>query len=158
MNKRFRAMWRNLFALQEQHKGLWLPIDTPDRDMRLQAISERLGIELTTDWTPKGVAGDDFTYRKGMTLAEVRGFYQTLPFAQFYGDMKMAKKVAKKVAKKGRSGTKLRSFVFTGDPRDSHNPTWIHMSGYSFKLNGAAIKVSNAASAKLANNTHFTEK
>ena len=50
-------------------------------------------------------------------------------------------------------------FAFTGDPNDSHNPAWISMYGYMFKLGGAAIKVKDSFHAnKLAGNSHFTEK
>jgi len=63
--------------------------------------------------------------------------------------------VKKKVTKKAST----RKFVFSGDPNDSHNPAWISMLGYLFKLGGAAIKVKDDYHAnQLANNSHFTEK
>lgn len=74
----------------------------------------------------------------------------------------MTKKVAKKkVAKKpkGRqAGTKLRSFVFTGDAIGGDNPASITMFGHTFKLNGAAVKVSAPVAQSIENNRHFTEK
>lgn len=51
-----------------------------------------------------------------------------------------------------------RSFVFTGDPNDSHNPGWLYMHGYQFHLNGKATKVTDDVAIKLATHTHFTEK
>jgi hypothetical protein len=74
---------------------------------------------------------------------------------------KAAKKVAKKVAQKpkGRQvGTKLRSFVFTGDKVGGFDPAYCEMHGYLFKLNGRAVKVTAEAAVKLATHSHMTEK
>jgi hypothetical protein len=87
LNQWFRDMWTNLFALQERYEGLWLPVDTLDRDMRLQAISVALGVDIKTDWAHKGVTTHSQTYKSGMTLEEVAEFYKTLPLEQFgYGN------------------------------------------------------------------------
>ena len=86
LDKWFKDMWHNLFKLQAEYDGLWLPIDTPDRDMRLQAISGRTGADLHTDWTPRGVTTHAQEWKSGMTLDEVAQFYKTLPLEQFgYG-------------------------------------------------------------------------
>lgn len=86
LNQWFMDIWKNLFALQAEYDGLWLPVDTPDRDDYLKQISERIGISLQTDWARKGVTGNNHEWRDGMTLDEVRQFYKTLPFGQFgYG-------------------------------------------------------------------------
>jgi hypothetical protein len=84
MDGLFMNMWKNLFALQEAYNGLWLPVDTPDRDMRLQAISERLGVDLSTDWTPQNVTKDNFPIQGGMSLDDCKEFYKSLPFGEFY--------------------------------------------------------------------------
>ena len=156
LNQWFRDLWTNLFKLQAAHKGLWLPVDTPDRDMRLKAISERLGVDLQTDWAHKGVTTHSQEWQSGMTLQEVADFYKTLPFEQFgYEDLKM-KKASKKVTKK--AAVKKSGFVFTGDKIGGDNPAWCDLYGYSFKLNGAAIKVSDEVAAKLRTHSHFTEQ
>lgn len=164
LDKWFKDMWHNLFKLQAEYNGLWLPVDTPDRDIRLGAISERLGVDIKTDWTHKGVTTHAQEWKSGMTLEEVGQFYKTLNFSQFdYEEITMdsKKKVAKKVAKKpkGRQvGTKLRSFVFTGDKVGGDDPDKIFMYGYMFKLDGKAVKVNADTADKLTGNTHFTEK
>ena len=158
LNQWFRDLWTNLFSLQAAHKGLWLPVDTPDRDMRLNAISERLGVELKTDWAHKGVTTHSQAWKSGMTLDEVAEFYKTLPFEQFgYKEFKV-KKVAKKRAAKKTAKKVENSFVFTGDKIGGDDPAWCRIHGYSFKLNGAAIKVSDDVAAKLRTHSHFTEK
>lgn len=67
-------------------------------------------------------------------------------------------KAAPEPVKAEKSG--LRKFVFTGDPHGdgTSNHVWCHMHGYSFKLNGAAVKVKDAIAEKLATHSHFTEK
>jgi len=67
----------------------------------------------------------------------------------------MAKKAAKKkVAKKKVA----KGFVFTGDKAGGHNPAWISMHGYMFKLDGKAIEVVDDVAVKLRTHSHFTEK
>ena len=110
---------------------------------------------------PSFTTGNDFKYRGGLTLDDAMSFSSTLPFKEFgYMVKKVAKKkVAKKVAVKpaGRPvGTKLKSFVFVGNGLD--DPESIVMSGYAFKLNGKATKVSAEAAEKLSTNSHFREK
>ena len=51
-----------------------------------------------------------------------------------------------------------RSFVFTGDPNDDHNPGWLYVHGYQFHLQGEAVRVSDEAAVKLATHSHFTEQ
>ena len=73
----------------------------------------------------------------------------------------MKKAAKKKVAKKpkGRqAGTSLRSFVFTGDKIGGCDPESIVFFGYTFELNGKAIKVSAETAKAIENNRHFTEK
>jgi hypothetical protein len=71
----------------------------------------------------------------------------------------MAKKAKKKAAKGRPEGSTLRGFVFTGDPRVAGtDPDSIGMYGYTFMLNGKAVKVSNETAAKLETHNHFTEK
>lgn len=88
MDHWFRAMWRNLFELKAGFEdSYWLPIDTTDREGYLDAARERLRAPLATDWVPRGVTGNDYPYRGGMTLLEAQEFFLTLPFGQFYGDI-----------------------------------------------------------------------
>ena len=82
----FKAMWRNLFSLQGEDT-YWLPIDTPDRDRRLEALSTRLGVDLDDDWPVHGHYEGDLG-ANGMDHAELVEFCQTLPFGQFYGDIR----------------------------------------------------------------------
>ena len=154
LDKWFMDMWTNLFKLQAEYDGMWLPVDTPDRDMRLQAISKRLCVDIKTDWTHKGVTTHDQQWKSGMTLDEVSEFYMTLPFEQFgYKTMKkVAKKRAKKVVNKGRG------FVFTGDKVGGCDPASIVMYGITFKLNGAVRYIPDEIAVKIENNQHFTEK
>ncbi len=49
-------------------------------------------------------------------------------------------------------------FVFTGDKVGGCDPAWCEMHGYSFKLDGAAVKVKDDVAAKLATHSHFTEQ
>lgn len=79
----FKDMWTNLFALQDEFNGMWLPVDTPDRDMRLEAISERVGHEIKTDWERKGVTGNRQEFESGMTCDEALSFLKQFPFEQF---------------------------------------------------------------------------
>ena len=51
----------------------------------------------------------------------------------------------------------LRKFVFTGDEFGRCDPAWCDMHGYNFKLNGAAVSVTDDIAAKLATHSHFTE-
>lgn len=85
MDKDFKASWVGLFGLKEAHQdSFWLPVDTPDRDEYLDRIEERLGVELTRDWTPKGVfTAQNYAWQGGMTLDQAREFFRTLPFEQF---------------------------------------------------------------------------
>ena len=80
----FREMWTNLFRLKERFAdSFWLPVDTEDREGRLQAISERLEHQFTTDWRPVCATQNSYQWKGGMTLDEVRGFVATLPFGPF---------------------------------------------------------------------------
>ena len=83
----FRNMWLNLFALQKAYNGYWLPVDTQDRDMRLTTLSGRLGVDLSTDWTPQNVTQDNIGVSGGMSMDECGEFYKTLPFDEFYEDI-----------------------------------------------------------------------
>lgn len=78
----FFAQWWNLFHLQDQYNGHWLPIDTEDKDERLANASEIMGVELKTDWKPhcqtEEVLGQD-----GMSLAEAKKHLKLMPFGQF---------------------------------------------------------------------------
>ena len=185
MDDRFRNMWENLFALQKAHDGLWLPVDTPDRDMRLTAISERLGVVLSTDWVPLEHMSVKKPFKGGMTLGDCKEFYTTLPFAQFgynldedgsmnYREMQIE---CKRRGLPG-NGTKAvlrerlyadsdpqikpvtngagKSFVFTGDPVNGQDPDSIVMFSYRFTLNGDPVGVSDELAARLINNSHFT--
>ena len=146
----FRNMWVNLFALHDEFNGLWLPVDTPDRDMRLQVISERLGIPLHTDWTPLNVSDKTRSVTGGMSLDECREFYRTLPFDEFYPEIDMVKKVAKKVM------PVEHGFVFIGSSPADTTPT-CSACGYMFQLNGRPVQVNEVAAARLRKHTHFKE-
>ena len=155
----FRDLWTNLFALQAEYNGMWLPVDTPDRDERLKAISERLGVDIQTDWEHKGVTTHSKEWQSGMTLDEVKGFYATLPFEQFgYEEYSMKKASKKKVSKKVVKKPALRSFVFTGDPVGGDDPSEIVVFDKLFVLNGKAVEVPDNHAEKLAKHSHFTEK
>ena len=156
LNQWFRDLWTNVFKLQAEHNGLWLPVDTPDRELRLKAISERLEVDLKTDWAHKGVTTHSQQWKSGMTLDEVRDFYKTLPFEQFgYEDFKMKKVAKKKVSKKVAVKKESKGFVFTGNQR-GHEICL--MFGYKFRLNGQPVVVDEGTANKLRSLSHFTEK
>jgi len=141
----FRNMWTNLFALHDEFDGLWLPVDTPDRDMRLLAVSRRLGVPLHTDWTPQNVSDRECVAE----LDECRAFFRTLPFDEFYTERDMVKKVAKKVI------PTEHGFVFIGD--GNADPATCSAWGYTFQLNGRPVEVHAIAAARLRKHTHFKE-
>jgi len=69
---------------------------------------------------------------------------------------------AKPKSNAGRKpGSKLRSFVFTGDPRDlkagTNDPEYTRTMGYRFELNGKPVKVKAEVAEKLQGNAHFKE-
>ena len=67
-----------------------------------------------------------------------------------------------------RLGIEGRSFVFVGDvncfspdpnnPRDPCDPPTCIMHGYTFRLNGDAVTVSDDVAGKFETHSHFTEK
>lgn len=80
----FKAMWTNLFSLKEAYPdSFWLPVDSEDRETRLEAISQRLERDLVTDWKPVCATGNNFEWREGMTLDEAKSFYERFDFSQF---------------------------------------------------------------------------
>jgi len=60
LDKNFREQWDNLRSLHEDRGILFVPIDTEDRS--LKDLSDTLGYEFTTDWTPRGKYMDSRTY------------------------------------------------------------------------------------------------
>jgi len=42
--------WRRLITVVDPFRPYYLPIDRPEREARLQAINDGLGLELKTDW------------------------------------------------------------------------------------------------------------
>lgn len=89
MDWSFRDSWRSLFRLKAQYEdSFWLPVDTDDRDERLAVLGARLGINLETDWMPKGVfSTDHYDWVEKMTRDQARDFLKTLPFDQFGYDL-----------------------------------------------------------------------
>lgn len=51
----FDRAWRNFNAAFERLDVAVVPIDTPDRDEHLAALSERLERDLSTDWAAENV-------------------------------------------------------------------------------------------------------
>lgn len=58
------AAWRQMQTLSERHDIVWLPIDTPDRDDYLAVLSDRLGVELVTDWAPVGARPERYKQKQ----------------------------------------------------------------------------------------------
>lgn len=83
----YRALWENLFRVQQDFNGLWLPIDTPDRDDYLKAIADKTGLPLKTDWPKKNA----YVGRNNTRIAVVNGtatdLHAGLPFEQFGYDL-----------------------------------------------------------------------
>lgn len=89
VGKWFCQLWENLFAIHDENESYWMPVDTPDRDEYLARISERIGVNIETDWKRRGAFKSPAVARVGqnMTETQVRAFYRSLPFEQFgYGD------------------------------------------------------------------------
>lgn len=81
----FIRMWADLFALHDEYSdSFWLPVDTDDKQERLDLISERLGVEFKTRWEVFG-HHDKYQgeYSEGMTLDEVRQLFKPDWFDQF---------------------------------------------------------------------------
>lgn len=72
----FFQMWVNLFSLVDAFDGLWLPMDTPDRDDYLERISEALGVDFETDWTRAGVFYGERSCDGGLSLEEARDWFR----------------------------------------------------------------------------------
>lgn len=46
--------WTNLLEMVDPHNPYYLPIDAPDRQAYLDVINRDLGLNIVTDWTPRG--------------------------------------------------------------------------------------------------------
>lgn len=67
-NKDLKTLCRDFHTLIDQYdrlKPLYLPLDSPKREDFLEAINQALGVQLVTDWIPKGVdhSNDSIDYR-----------------------------------------------------------------------------------------------
>jgi len=51
MSPHFEAQWRNIISFA-QYAPWYVPIDTPDRQERFDALAEHIGAPLETDWEP----------------------------------------------------------------------------------------------------------
>lgn len=88
MDDFFRSIWLNLFTLSDEYEHFWLPVDTDDRDQRIQALSDYLGVGFVVNWTPKNsYTHEPATYRGEMSLDDCRDFYRKHwhRFEPFYG-------------------------------------------------------------------------
>lgn len=77
-HKHWEMQWRNLFWF-DQFDPLYVCIDHPEREVQLQAVSERLGKPIETDWKPvnesHGPIGD---------MPEYEWLYQNPVIGRFY--------------------------------------------------------------------------
>ena len=46
--------WRTLVDVVAPHDPIYLPVDHPDRNLYLDVLNERMGLDLQTDWKPVG--------------------------------------------------------------------------------------------------------
>jgi len=46
--------WRMLASVVAPYDPIYMPVDHPDRSLYLDALNERMGLELQTDWQPVG--------------------------------------------------------------------------------------------------------
>jgi len=46
--------WQTMVDVVMPHDPIYLPIDHPDRCLYLEALNQRIGLDLTTDWQPVG--------------------------------------------------------------------------------------------------------
>jgi len=77
----FEQAWIWLDQIDKDYSPCYLPIDLPDRDYYLRRMSEYLGVELKTNWTPKNETKERPRVRerdlsKVMALDVVRRFYE----------------------------------------------------------------------------------
>ena len=72
--KPLHTLWPCIEAMTRNH-GMLLPVDSPKREAYLEAISERLGKPLTTEWVPVHSIGH----------AEYDGQWIVEKFKDFYG-------------------------------------------------------------------------
>ena len=75
----FTQQWLFLNEIYTQNKGIFLPIDTEDRDKYLDRLSDHLKVKLTTDWKPQNsLEGDKLRPKVDLStvydLPIVRGF------------------------------------------------------------------------------------
>lgn len=80
MGERFWFSWLRFNERYEAGNVFVLPVDTPDREKRLEALSERLRTTFTTDWEPVGcgpkVEVPDIDLSGLYALPVVRDFYE----------------------------------------------------------------------------------
>lgn len=84
LDREFRSMWLNLIALSHR-EHYFVPVDTEDREERLQSLSERLEKPLKTDWKPVCATGNSNTAIKGMSYSACREFFLKTGFFEQFG-------------------------------------------------------------------------
>lgn len=81
------AMWRELEWV-DRFNPMYLPIDVPDREKYLQAINQRFGLNLTTDWPVinSKVGTDSLDVDHTAPTIEIRRLYDEMRwlFSRFY--------------------------------------------------------------------------
>jgi len=75
----FNHQWKNLIALDALNP-IYIPIDTDDRQERLDALSERIGADLGSDWTPVNTSP-----LKAEDVPDVSYMYDWPVIRDFYG-------------------------------------------------------------------------
>lgn len=80
MSDHFFEMWRNIQWF-DQFEPFYIPIDLPDKQARLDALAEHLGVPLWTDWTPVNSSP-----RPPVPAPDVSAVYRLPLVRRFYGE------------------------------------------------------------------------
>jgi hypothetical protein len=83
------GMWETMVFDIDPLKPFYLPLDVPDRQDYLDALNEATGLNLVTDWTPRGVkhGNSDLRYQDVSPTPEIMALTERIqPFLdRFYG-------------------------------------------------------------------------
>jgi hypothetical protein len=78
--KWFNQMWENLIQF-DRFNPFYIPIDKTDKQNRLDALADHLGVELATDWTPINTCSDQAiaipeSVKDVYSLPVIKDFYE----------------------------------------------------------------------------------
>lgn len=91
VDERFKESWRYLFRIHDEFEAYFVPVDSDNRDEHLARLSERVGVELETDWPRLNSRGEIEKplgeWEGNISEDEAREFLSQFDFSPFGYDL-----------------------------------------------------------------------